>query len=71
MKQSKSTVGYVSPEGVILKDHSVFNNGELVVVLSAQSVDEFFNSINEFKINLEKSKKWRDEIKKIKENNFD
>lgn len=71
MKKLKSTVGYVSPEGVTLKDHSVFNNGDLVVVISAQSVDEFFNSLNEFKINLEKSKKWLEEIKKLEKSNFD
>lgn len=65
----KSTFGFVGPEGVILKDHSVFGKGELVIVLSVESFDEIFNELKSVKENLEKSKQWVDEIAKIKENN--
>ncbi|MGZ7068762.1 MAG: hypothetical protein ACXVH2_05045 [Methanobacterium sp.] len=71
MKKLKSTVGLVGGEGVTLKDHSVFENGDMVIVIAAESLEEFFDQINDFKNNLEKSKKWMEEIKGMKENNFD
>lgn len=70
MNNLKSTVGFVSPEGVILKDHSVFENGDVVLVLSAESFEKFFNELKSVNESLEKSEHWIDEIKKIKENNF-
>ena len=66
MKNLKSTIGFVGSEGVTLKDHSVFNNGEIVIVLSAESFDEFFKELTAVKEDLDKSKEWIDEIKKIK-----
>jgi hypothetical protein len=71
MKNLKSTVGYVGSEGVMLEDHSIFEKGEVVIVLSAESFDEFFNELNDVKKNLDKSKKWIDEIKEMKKNNLD
>jgi hypothetical protein len=70
MNNLKSTIGFVGPEGVKLKDPSVFKNGEVVIVLSAENFDDFFNQLNAVKENLKKSEEWIDEIKKIKENNF-
>ena len=66
MKNLKSTIGFVGSEGVILKDHSVFNKGEVVIVLSAESFDKFFKELNMVKEDLDKSKEWMDEIEKIK-----
>ncbi|HML05064.1 MAG TPA: hypothetical protein VK426_04745 [Methanobacterium sp.] len=66
MKNLKSTIGFVGPEGVMLKDHSVFKKGEIVIVLSAESFDEFFKELNEVNEDLDKSKNWIDEIQKIK-----
>ena len=65
----KSTTGFVGCEGVILKDHSAFEKGEIVIVLSVESFDEIFNELKSVKENLEKSKQWADEIAKIKEDN--
>ncbi len=68
MKKIKSTVGLVSSEGVMLKDDTIFKNGDLVIVISAESFDDFYKTLSEFKENIDKSKKWIDEVKKIKEN---
>ena len=66
MKKINSTIGLVSSEGVILKEHSAFKKGEIVIVISAESFEDFFNELNEVKKDLEKSKEWINEIKKIK-----
>lgn len=70
MNKLKSTVGYVGSEGVMLEDHSTFEKGEIVIVISAESFDEFFSQLNEVKKELDKSKKWIEEIKNVEENNF-
>lgn len=70
MNKLKSTVGYVGSEGVMLEDHSTFDKGEIVIVISVESFDEFFSQLNEVKKNLDKSKKWIEEIENVKENNF-
>ena len=67
MNNLKTTVGFVGPEGVMLKNHSLFDKGEVVIVISAESFDEFFNDLKSIKENLKKSEQWIDEIKKIKE----
>lgn len=69
MKNLKSTVGFVSPEGVILKDHSVFDKGDIVLVISAESFEELFKELSAVKEDLDKSKEWMEEIEKINENN--
>lgn len=66
----KSTVGLVGSEGVTLKDHSVFKKGDLVIVIAAESFDEFYNQLNKFKNDLEKSKEWINEIQEIKAKNL-
>jgi hypothetical protein len=68
MNNLKSTVGFVGSEGVMLKDQSVFEKGEVVIVLSVDNFDEIFRELKAFKDDLEKSKEWIDEIKEIKEN---
>ena len=68
MNNLKSTVGFVGSEGVMLKDQSVFEKGEVVIVLSADNFDEIFRELIAFKDDLEKSKEWIDEINEIKEN---
>lgn len=67
MNNLKTTVGFVGTEGVMLKDHSLFDKGDVVIVISAESFDEFFNDLNSVIENLKKSEEWIDEIKKIKE----
>ena len=67
MSNIKSTVGFVGSAGVILKDQSVFEKGEVVIVLSAENFDKFLNELKLIESNLNKSKQWIDEIKKIKE----
>lgn len=68
MKKIKSTVGLVGSEGVMLKDDTIFKNGDLVIVISAENFEDFYKTLGEFKENLDKSKKWIDEVKKIKVN---
>jgi hypothetical protein len=63
MKKLNLTVGYVGLDGVVLKEHSAFKKGEVVIVISAESFDDFFNELNEIKKDLEKSKEWIDDIK--------
>jgi hypothetical protein len=70
MSKLKSTVGFVGGDGIILKDHSIFDKGEVVVVISAPNIDDFLKEIMEIKENIDTSKRWIDEIKEIKENNF-
>ena len=66
MGKLKSTVGFVGADGVILKDHSLFDKGEIVVVISAENINEFINKIAGIKEDIESSKRWIDEIKEIK-----
>lgn len=63
MGKLRATVGFVGEEGVILKEHRAFDKGEIVVVISAENIDEFLNEILEIKENIEASKRWIDEIK--------
>jgi len=65
MSKIRSTIGFVGEECVILKDHSVFDKGEVVVVISSESVDELLNEILEMKENIEAGKRWINEIKEI------
>ena len=65
MNKLKATVGYVGENGVILKDHSVFDKGEIVVVISSETVNELLNEIGELKENINASRRWIDEIKEI------
>ena len=64
MKKLNLTVGYVGLDGVVLKEHSAFNKGDVVLVISAESFDDFFNELKEIKNELEKSKEWIDDIKR-------
>lgn len=70
MSKLKSTVGFVGAEGVILKDHSAFDKGEVVVVISAENLNEFLNEIMKIKENIDASERWIDEIKEIEPTNF-
>jgi len=63
MGKIRSTVGFVGEEGVILKDHSVFDKGDIVVVTSAKSIDELLNDIIRIKESIDASKRWINEIK--------
>lgn len=65
MGKLRSTVGFVGEEGVVLKDHSVFSKGEIVVVISAHNIDDFLNEIMEIKESIESSKRWIEKIKEI------
>ncbi len=64
MKKLNLTVGYVGLDGVVLKDDSAFNKGDVVLVISAESFDDFLNELNEIKKDLEKSKDWINDIKR-------
>ncbi len=66
MDKLRSTVGFVGEGGVILKDHSVFDKGEVVVLISAENIDEFLEEILKIKESINSSKRWIDEIKEIK-----
>lgn len=65
MKNLKSTVGFLGDEGVILKDHSTFKKGDVVIVISAESFDEFLKDLKLVKAELDDSKKWINEIKEM------
>ena len=65
MGKLRSTVGFVGEDGVVLKDHSVFEKGEVVVLISAENIDEFLNEILKIKENIDASKRWIDKIKEI------
>jgi len=66
MGKSRSTIGFVGEDGVILKDHSVFDKGEVVVVISTENIYEILNEMLEIQGNIESSKRWIDGIKEIK-----
>jgi hypothetical protein len=65
MGKLRSTVGFVGEGGVVLKDHSVFEKGEVVVLISAENIDEFLNEILKIKESIDASKRWIDKIKEI------
>lgn len=65
MNKLKSTVGFVGENGVVLKDHSVFDKGDVVVLISAENIDEILNEIMKIKESIDMSKRWMDEIKEI------
>jgi hypothetical protein len=65
MGKLRSTVGFVGEDGVVLKDHSVFEKGEVVVLISAENIDEFLNEVLKIKENIDASKRWIDKIKEI------
>ncbi len=65
MNKLKSTVGFVGENGVVLKDHSVFDKGDVVVLISAENIDEILDEIMKIKKDIDMSKRWMDEIKEI------
>lgn len=65
MSKLKSTVGFVGENGVVLKDHSVFDKGDVVVLISAENINELLGELMEIKENIDMSKRWVDEIKEI------
>ncbi len=65
MSKLKSTVGFVGENGVVLKDHSVFDKGDVVVLISAENIDDFLEEIMKIKENIDTSKRWINEIKEI------
>ncbi len=65
MSKLKSTVGFVGENGVVLEDHSVFDKGDVVVLISAENINELLDEIMKIKENIDTSKRWIDEIKKI------
>ncbi len=65
MSKLKSTVGFVGENGVVLKDHSVFDKGDVVVLISAENIDNFLEEIMKIKENIDTSKRWINEIKEI------
>ncbi|WP_414468801.1 hypothetical protein [Methanobacterium sp. ACI-7] len=67
MNNIKSTVGVVGSDGVMLKDETIFQKGELVVVISAKNLETLFEELNTVNDNLKKSKEWIKEIEKMKE----
>lgn len=64
MSKLKSTVGFVGENGVVLEDHSVFDKGDVVVLISAENINELLDEIMKIKENIDTSKRWIDEIKK-------
>ncbi len=65
MSKLRSTVGCVGKECVVLKDNSVFKKGEIVVVLSSDDFNEFIDDIKKIIEDIDKSKRWINEIKKL------
>jgi len=65
MSKLKSTVGFVGENGVVLKDHSVFDKGDVVVLISAENIDEILNELMKIKENINTGKRWINEIKEI------
>ena len=63
MNKLMSTVGFVGENGVVLKDHSVFDKGDVVVLISAENIDEILNEIMKIKEDIDVSKRWMDDIK--------
>ncbi|MGF7119114.1 hypothetical protein [Methanobacterium oryzae] len=70
MEKLKTTMGLVGKDGIILKDHSTFNEGEVVVIISAENFNELLEDMMKIKENIESSKVWIDEIKDIDPKNF-
>lgn len=66
LSKLKSTVGLVGKDGVMLKDESLFDKGEMVVVLSVESFEYFLAELKTIEENVKKSREWINEIKKIK-----
>ena len=65
MNKLKSTVGFVGENGVVLKDHSVFDKGDVVVLISAENINELLGELMKIKENIDLSKRWMGEIKEI------
>lgn len=65
MDKLKSTVGFVGENGVVLKDHSVFDKGDVVVLISAENINEILEEIMKIEKNIDASKRWIDEIREI------
>lgn len=65
-----NTIGLVGKDGIILKDHSTFNEGEVVIVISAENFNEILENMINIKENIEYSKVWIDEIKEMNLKNF-
>lgn len=65
MSKLKSTVGFVGENGVVLKNHSVFDKGDVVVLISAENIDEILNELMKIKENINMGKRWINEIKEI------
>ena len=65
MSKLKSTVGFVGENGVVLEDHSVFDKGDVVVLISAENINELLDEIMKIKENIDTSKRWINEIEKI------
>ncbi|MEL7669093.1 hypothetical protein [Methanobacterium sp.] len=65
MNKLKSTVGFVGENGVVLKDHSVFDKGDIVVLISAENINELLGELMKIKENIDMSKRWMGEIKEI------
>ena len=66
MNKLKSTIGSVGKDCVVLKDNSIFKKGEIVVVLSSDDVNEFLQMLIEIGEDIDTSKRWIEEIKKLK-----
>ena len=66
MKNLRSTVGCVGKDCVVLKDNSIFKKGEIVVVLSSDDVNELIQTLIQIGEDIDTSKRWIDEIKKLK-----
>lgn len=65
MDKLKSTVGFVGENGVVLKDHSVFDKGDVVILISAENINEILEEIMKIEKNIDASKRWIDEIREI------
>lgn len=70
MDKLKNTIGLVGKEGIILKDHSTFKEGEVVIVISAENFNEILENMINIKENIESSKVWINEIKEMDPKNF-
>lgn len=70
MDKLKTTMGLVGKDGIILKDHSTFNEGEVVVVISAENFNKLLENMINIKENIESSKVWINEIKEMDPKNF-
>ncbi len=66
MGNLRSTIGCVGKDCVVLKDNSTFKKGEIVVVLSPDDVNEFIEMMKQISEDVDTSKRWINEIKKLK-----